>query len=63
MSERGYVVLDIIHALYAESGLLTQSDVVFAKRNGVFRTDQRTHTSYDIAKGNRLTNYKGVTRK
>lgn len=63
MSSRGYVVLDIIHSLYTDVGMLTQSDVVFAKRDGILRQNQKTHNSYEIAKGDRLTNYKGITRK
>lgn len=58
MAERNYVVYDIIHAAYADTGLLAQLDLVFVKKDGQFRQDQRAMTDYT----KKYDNYKGVQR-
>lgn len=60
LAARDYVVYDIIHTGYAGTGMLAQIDLVFVKKNGQFRQDQRTMTDYSEA--SKHTNYKGVTR-
>jgi FkbM family methyltransferase len=61
MAERGYVVYDIIHTGYVpETGLLLQMDVVFVKKDGQFRQDQRSLPDY--SKINHNSTYKGVKR-
>lgn len=60
MAERGYVVYDIIHTGYAGTGMLAQIDLVFVKKDGQFRQDQRTMIDYSQAANH--TTYKGITR-
>jgi FkbM family methyltransferase len=60
MAERDYVVYDIIHTGYGDTGLLCQIDLVFVKRNGQFRQDLRSITDEEKARG--LNQYKGITR-
>jgi hypothetical protein len=60
MAQRDYVVYDIIHAGYADTGLLCQIDLVFVKRNGRFRQDLRSVV--DASKAQSLNNYKGIKR-
>ena len=60
MAERDYVVYDIIHAGYGDTGLLCQIDLVFVKRNGQFRQDLRSVV--DEGKAQSLNNYKGIKR-
>lgn len=60
MAERDYVVYDIIHAGYGDTGLLCQIDLVFVKRNGQFRQDLRSIVDANKAKS--LNNYKGIKR-
>jgi FkbM family methyltransferase len=60
MAQRDYVVYDIIHTGYGDTGLLCQIDLVFVKRNGQFRQDLRSITDEEKAKS--LTQYKGITR-
>ena len=58
MAERGYVVYDIIHTGYADTGMLAQLDLVFVKKDGQFRQDQRAMIDYTV----KHDNYKGITR-
>lgn len=58
LAERGFVVYDIIHTGYADTGLLAQIDLVFVKKDGQFRQDQRATLTAEKV-GN---NYKGVMR-
>lgn len=60
MAQRDYVVYDIIHTGYGDTGLLCQIDLVFVKRNGQFRQDLRSITDEEKARG--LNQYKGITR-
>jgi len=60
LATQGFVVYDIIHVGYADTGMLAQLDLVFVKKDGQFRQDQRTIINYEKAKG--IKNYKGVTR-
>jgi len=60
MAQRDYVVYDIIHTGYGDTGLLSQIDLVFVKRNGQFRQDLRSVTTEEKARG--LNQYKGITR-
>jgi FkbM family methyltransferase len=60
MAERDYVVYDIIHAGYGDTGLLCQIDLVFVKRTGQFRQDLRA--VIDPNKAQSLNNYKGIRR-
>jgi len=58
MAKRNYVVYDIIHTGYADTGLLAQIDLVFVKKDGQFRQDQRAMTDYT----KKHDNYKGIQR-
>jgi len=60
MAQRNYVVYDIIHAGYGDTGLLCQIDLVFVKRTGQFRQDLRS--IIDKEKAQSLNNYKGIKR-
>jgi FkbM family methyltransferase len=60
MADRDYVVYDIIHTGYADTGMLCQIDLVFVKRHGQFRQDFRSVTTEEKARG--LNQYKGITR-
>ena len=60
MTKKDFVAYDIIHTGYADTGMLCQVDLVFVKKDGQFRQDQRALIDYDKAKG--LDNYKGVKR-
>jgi FkbM family methyltransferase len=60
MAERDYVVYDIIHVGYGDTGLLCQIDLVFVKRTGQFRQDLRS--IIDEEKAQSLNNYKGIKR-
>ena len=60
MAERDYVVFDIIHGGYGDTGLLCQIDLVFVKRTGQFRQDLRSIV--DEEKAQSLNNYKGIKR-
>jgi FkbM family methyltransferase len=46
MAQRDYVVFDIIHTGYADTGVLAQIDLVFVKKAGEFRKDQRCLVDY-----------------
>jgi len=60
MAQRDYVVYDIIHTGYADTGMLCQIDLVFVKKDGQFRQDQRALVDYTKAAD--LNNYKGIKR-
>jgi FkbM family methyltransferase len=60
MAQRDYVVYDIIHTGYGDTGSLNQIDLVFVKRTGQFRQDLRSVTDEGKARG--LNQYKGITR-
>ena len=61
MAKRDYVVYDIIHTGYVpETGLLLQMDVIFVKKDSMFRADQRSLPDY--SKINHDSSYKGVKR-
>lgn len=62
MAECGYVTFDIIHTGYAETGLLAQMDMVFVKKDSVFRANQRWFIDANSAKSKVPDNYKGVHR-
>jgi len=62
MAERGFVTFDIIHTGYAETGLLAQVDMVFAKKDSAYRSNQRWFATAESAKRNLAPNYKGVSR-
>jgi FkbM family methyltransferase len=61
LAKLGFVVYDIIHTGYAETGMFAQIDLVFVKKDGQFRQDQRCQTDYTKADYTSL-NYKGVRR-
>ena len=61
MADQGFVVYDIIHTGYADTGLLAQIDLVFVKKHGQFREDQRAMIDYALVP-QKVSNYKGVTR-
>jgi FkbM family methyltransferase len=61
LAERDFVVYDIIHTGYADTGMLAQIDLVFVKRNGRFRQDQRAMTDYSLVE-EKVRDYKGVRR-
>jgi FkbM family methyltransferase len=61
LADHGFVVYDIIHTGFSETGLLAQIDLVFVKKDGQFRQDQRCQTDYAKANYTNL-NYKGITR-
>jgi hypothetical protein len=60
MAQRDYVVYDIIHTGYGDTGSLNQIDLVFVKRTGQFRQDLRS--VIDTNKAQSLNNYKGIKR-
>jgi FkbM family methyltransferase len=62
MAEQGFVTYDVIHTGYAETGLLAQVDMVFAKKDGVYRSNQRWFADAASARRNAPDNYKGVMR-
>jgi hypothetical protein len=61
MADLGFVVFDIIHTGYADTGLLAQIDLVFVKKDGMFRHDQRCIVDYSKVP-EKITSYKGVVR-
>lgn len=61
LADKGYVVYDIIHTGYADTGMLAQIDLVFVKKDGRFRQDQRTMTDYSLV-ASKVSNYKGIKR-
>ena len=62
LASLGFVVYDIIHTGYVpETGMLAQIDLVFVKKDGYFRKDQRCQVDYSKVDYSAL-NYKGVTR-
>jgi FkbM family methyltransferase len=61
LAERDFVVYDIIHTGFSDIGLLAQIDLVFVKKDGQFRQDQRCQSDYSKVNYTNL-NYKGVTR-
>jgi FkbM family methyltransferase len=62
MAERGFVTYDIIHTGFAETGLLAQIDMVFTKKDGKYRSNQRWFVDSASAKRNASFDYKGVRR-
>jgi alpha-beta hydrolase superfamily lysophospholipase len=60
MAQRDFVVYDIIHTGYGDTGSLNQIDLVFVKRTGQFRQDLRSIV--DEEKAQSLDNYKGINR-
>tara|TARA_R110000868_G_scaffold21535_11_gene89188 strand:+ start:548 stop:1264 length:717 start_codon:yes stop_codon:yes gene_type:complete len=58
LARLGFVIYDIIHTGYSDTGLLCQIDLVCVKKSGQFRTDQRAMTDYSRVNDN----YKGVVR-
>lgn len=58
LAKRNFVVYDIIHTGYADTGLLAQIDLVFVKKDGQFRQDQRAQVDYT----KKHDNYNGITR-
>lgn len=61
LAEQNFVVYDIIHTGFSDIGLLAQIDLVFVKKDGQFRQDQRCQSDYSKVNYKNL-NYKGVTR-
>lgn len=61
LAEQGFVVYDIINTLFSDIGLLAQIDLVFVKKDGQFRQDQRCQSDYSKTDYTKLS-YKGVTR-
>jgi FkbM family methyltransferase len=61
MAERGFVMYDIIHTGYSDAGLLYQLDIVFVKKDGQFRKDQRAMSDYTLV-NEKVRDYKGITR-
>lgn len=62
LADVGFVLYDIIHTSYVpETGMLAQIDIVFVKKDGQFRQDQRCQVNYSKVDYTAL-NYKGVTR-
>lgn len=57
----GFVVYDIIHTGYADTGMLAQIDLVCVKKDGKFRQDQRAMTDYSLVE-QKVNNYKGIRR-
>lgn len=64
MAGRGYVTYDIIHLNYAQTNLLAQMDIVFVKKDSVYRKNQSWFASPADARnfGETVKHYKGVTR-
>jgi FkbM family methyltransferase len=50
MADQDYVVYDIIHTGYADTGVLAQIDLVFVKKHSEFRKDQRCLVDYSQVK-------------
>jgi len=62
LASQGFVVYDIIHTGYADTGMLAQIDLVCVKKDGRFRQDQRATTDYSRVNESQA-NYKGVKRR
>lgn len=58
LAARDFVLYDIIHTGYADTGMLAELDLVFVKKDGRFRQDQRCIIDYDKARS--LDNHNGV---
>ena len=61
LAELGFVLFDIIHLGYADTGILAQMDLVCVKKDGRFRHDQRCIVDYTTIP-EKITDYKGVRR-
>ena len=61
MAARGFVIYDIIDANYSGTELLFQIDVVFVKKDGQFRQDQRALSDYSRV-AETVVSYKGLRR-
>jgi len=61
LAELGFVVYDIIHTGYADTGMLAQIDLVCVKKDGQFRKDQRAMNDYTLV-DEKVSNYKGIKR-
>jgi FkbM family methyltransferase len=60
MYTRGFKVIDFINAGYANNGILLETDVVFAKKDGWLSNNNQDSIDYSTAK--HWNNYKGVRR-
>jgi len=61
LAELGFVVYDIIHTGYSDTGMLAQIDLVCVKKSGQFRQDQRAMIDYSQV-DEKASNYKGIRR-
>jgi len=60
LSERNFVVFDVMEVNYAQTGLLGQIDLMFVQKDSFYRADQRWFTNYEDAAHH--VHYKGIYR-
>jgi len=62
MAENGFVLFDIITCHFAMTGMLAQLDLVFAKKDGIYRSNQRWFDNVDQSNRYIPDHYNGVVR-
>jgi len=60
MDEHGFAIIDFINAGYANNGILVETDVVFAKKQGWLSENNKDWIDYTAVKS--WNNYKGIKR-